>query len=194
VKIAKFDAQGKELVCVDAPHVANLLKDSDAIKKKAQERKKSMVQLYEQQVTQLNKQLEALAKRDKESNGGGNSSTRQRNQYESMLKVYQQQVKQLNDRPVESFITELTGQVKTVNAVAASKEFIFLICGEAKATATLYGEWGLILQSQNRADGSFRLLRPDGRPVLRGWPASRRKHSQAGRRLFLRRQTASHVR
>src|SRR6185369_10392586 len=81
-KIAKFDVQGKELACVDAPHVASLLKNADAIKKQAEERKKSMIQLYEQQVTQLKKQQELQAKQEKDAGGDANPSSRIRPQFD----------------------------------------------------------------------------------------------------------------
>jgi hypothetical protein len=132
-KIARFDAQGKQLACIDAPHVADLLKNEAAIKKQAEERKASMVKMYEQQVTMLKKQVEAQAKREKEGEGKGTiAATRNKAQYESMIKMYEQQVKQMNDRPLEQYVAEITGQVKTVNALAASKDYVFLTCGEAK--------------------------------------------------------------
>jgi len=132
-KIARFDTQGKQLACVDAPHVADLMKNQEKIKKQAEERKKSMVQMYEQQVTMLKKQIEAQAKRENDGEGNQNTAAaRNKTQYESMIKMYEQQVKQLNERPLEQYVSEITGQIKTVNSLAASKDFIFMTCGETK--------------------------------------------------------------
>lgn len=131
-KIAKFDAEGKALTSTDAPHVAKLLKDSAALKKQAEERKKSMVEMYESQVTQLKKQMEAQAKRNEETAKNGGAKPKVANQYDQMITMYEKQVKQLNEKPLDSYISEITGQIKTVNAVAASKDYVFLTCGEAK--------------------------------------------------------------
>ena len=132
-KIARFDAQGKQIACTDAPHVANLLNDREKIKKQAEERRNSMVQMYEQQVATLKKQIAAQEKREKDGAGNQNAAAaRNKTQYQSMIKMYEQEVKQLNERSLGWFVSEIIGQIKTVNALAASKDFIFLTCGETK--------------------------------------------------------------
>jgi hypothetical protein len=131
-KIAKYDAEGKSLSSVDAPHVANLLKDKTALLKQAEARKKSMIDLYKNQVVQLKKQLELQAKRNEENAKNGGPTQNFGNQYDQMIASYEKQVKAMTDRPVESFVSEITGQIKSVNAVAASKDYIFLTCGETK--------------------------------------------------------------
>ena len=147
-KIAKFDAEGKELAKADIPHVAKLLKDSDKLKEEAeaqleeeQEQSTEQVKLMTEQLdTQKNllaehkEKLEAQPEEERTA-----AAKRQIRTLEMSVKSLEANnkslityYKQRGDRKIDDVINDLTGRLKITNALTVSDKDVFIASGVMK--------------------------------------------------------------
>lgn len=136
-KLAELSAEGSPLAEVELPHLAAVLGDKEALKKRAEEQLQSEKDMYKQVVEQYQKQKDELAKKDKEKLTAAEKA--QLRNAETILKSYQQMLKQQESRTVEDAMKDLTARLRQVNAVAATEKEIFVATGETKGYG--YAVW-----------------------------------------------------
>lgn len=129
-KIAELASTGSLLSEMELPHLAELVKDKAALRKKAEEQLKSEREMYQQMVDQFKKQKEELEKKDKDQLTANEKA--QLRSIEATLKAYAPMLKEQNQRTVESAMADLTARLRQVNAVAVTDKEIFVATGESK--------------------------------------------------------------
>jgi archaellum component FlaC len=136
-KVAKFDRSGKLLGQIDLPHIKDLLKNKDELKKQAEEQIKLQKQSFEnsrKQIAQMKEKLEKIAE-DKRTA----LQKRQLQQYAAILKSYESSAKYYDTLKVDTVIQQITSRLRIINSVAISKKDIFIVCGESKGFG--YAVW-----------------------------------------------------
>ncbi|MBP3956940.1 hypothetical protein J8F10_16840 [Gemmata sp. G18] len=132
-KLAKFDADGKQVgETVELPHLAAILKDADALKKKAavqlEKEKEQMVQAYANAKKSMTEQLKKLEEKKEEDRT--KTDVRQIEQFKSIIKQYDQIETQYKNRTVEQVVEEMTGRMRVANGMAVSEKDVFVACGD----------------------------------------------------------------
>jgi hypothetical protein len=125
-RLAKYDAQGKLLADVEVPHLAEVLKDQDALKKKAEE------QLKQEQASFLNskKVYEQIVKQLEEKSERTTTEESQLKAYKNYLANFDQQIAARKERKIEDVIKQLTSRLRIINGIAATEKDVYLACGE----------------------------------------------------------------
>ncbi len=147
-KIAKYDAEGKELAKADVPHMAKLLKDSDKLKEEAEAQLEEEKEQDAEQLKQLTEQVDAqkkqLAERKEKYEALPEeertaSAKRQIRTLEMTVKNMEANnrslvnfYKQRGQRKVDDVINELTGRLKITNALTVSDKDVFIASGVMK--------------------------------------------------------------
>ena len=132
-KLAKFDTDGKQVgETVELPHLAAILKDADALKKKAavqlEKEKEQMVQAYANAKKSMTEQLKKLEEKKEEDRT--KTDVRQIEQFKSIIKQYDQIETQYKNRTVEQVVEEMTGRMRVANGMAVSEKDVFVACGD----------------------------------------------------------------
>jgi hypothetical protein len=132
-KLAKFEADGKQIgEIADLPHLAELLKDTDALKKRAEAQlkreKEQMAQVYGNARKQIAEQLKALEAKKPEDRS--KTEQRQMEQFKTIIKQYEAIENEYKNRTVEQVIEQMTGRMRVANGLAVSEKDVFVACGD----------------------------------------------------------------
>lgn len=130
-RIAKFDAEGKELANVDLPHVGKVLSDKDALLEKAKETLAENIQSYEAEVKENQDAIDALTKKL----DAGELTTAEKTQLtqrRALVKSYQQMVKNEKKRTPEDAMKQIADRLRGVNGVTVTAKDIFVVGGSLK--------------------------------------------------------------
>jgi len=141
-KVARFDKSGKAVSGpVELPFVADLLKDKDALRKKAEENLKQQKEQIVVSLKKVKKQFEDQVKKieAKAEDDRTKTEKRQLQQAKAILKSYEQSEEYYTKRTVEDVLTEMTSRLRIVNGIAASETDVFVACGESEGFG--YGVW-----------------------------------------------------
>jgi len=125
-RVARYDGQGKLLSDVELPHLAEVLKDQDALKKKAEEQLKQ----EQQSLANSKKVYEQIIKQLEEKQARTEIEEQQLKSYKSYLDNFDQQAAAYKDRKIEDVIQQITGRLRTINGIAATEKDVYIACGE----------------------------------------------------------------
>lgn len=131
--VARFDKAGKPVgEPMELPHITELFKDKDALKKKAEEQLKVEKEQQAEMIKSVTKQMEDRIKKIEETRKDERTKAQERQleQAKSMLKAYQDMETEGKGRTVESVIAGMTGRVRIINGIAVSEKDVFIACGE----------------------------------------------------------------
>ncbi len=125
-RLAKYDEEGKLLAEVEVPHLAEVLKDQDALKKKAEE------QLKQEQASFLNskKVYEQIVKQLEENKERSETEEQQLKVYKNYLDNFDANVAARSTRKIEDVIKQITSRLRTINGIAATEKDVYIACGE----------------------------------------------------------------
>jgi hypothetical protein len=129
-KVARFDKDGKVLGQIELPHIAELLKDKEGMRKSAEAQIKQQRDSFEQAKKQFTEQKEKLEK--KKAEDLTKQETAQLEQFKQILKSYDQTSDYYAKMTVESVVAQTASRLKIINGIAVSEKDIFLVCGETK--------------------------------------------------------------
>lgn len=132
-KLAQFDKDGKQVGETAAlPHLAEALKDADALKKRAEvqlkKEKEQMAQVYGNARKQMAEQLKKIE--DKKAEDRTKTEVRQMEQFKSLVKQYEEMENQYKNRTVEQVLEQMTGRMRVANGLAVSEKDVFVACGD----------------------------------------------------------------
>jgi hypothetical protein len=134
--IARYSADGKLLKELKLPHIAEILKDKEGIRKQGEEQSRAQRQGYESIRKQFTARIKAIE--SKPAAERSRMEERQLEQYRSSLQSLNRDSEQPNiDAVVKSIVSRLT----IINSVAVSNKDIFIVCGET--TGYGYALWRL---------------------------------------------------
>ena len=143
-KIAKFDKDGKPIgATAELPHIASLLKDTDALRKKAEAQLKREQESYGKAVESAKKQFTEKVKEleAKKAEDLTKTEARQLDQFKKLLEQYAQMEKDYKGRTVDSVLADMTGRVRVINGLSASEKDVFVACGDTEGYG--YAIWRL---------------------------------------------------
>jgi hypothetical protein len=143
-KLARFDKAGKPIgETAELPHVAELLKDKDALRKKAEAQLKREQEMYARSITGAKKQFADQIKKLEEKKAEDRTKTeaRQLDQFKKLVEQYDQMEKEQAKRTVEMVLEDLVGRVKVTNGIAVSEKDVFVACGDTQGYG--YAVWRL---------------------------------------------------
>lgn len=141
-KVARFDKDGKPLGdSIELPHIANLLKDKDAMRTKAETTLKKEKEQMAKSLGEAKKQFEEKVKKIEEKKEEDRTKTeaRQLTQYKAILKSYEQTEEHYTKRTVDDVLNTMVGRLRIINGIAVSDSDVFVACGEAEGWG--YGVW-----------------------------------------------------
>ncbi len=125
-RLARYAADGKLLAEIDVPHLAEVLKDQDALKAKAE------LQIKQERLSLANakKIYEDNVKRLEEKENRTDLEDKQLAAYQNYLKNYDAQTAAYKDRKIEDVVKQLTGRLRVINGIAATEKDVYIACGE----------------------------------------------------------------
>ena len=141
-KVARFDKAGKSLgEPVELPHVTELLKDRDALRKKSEVRLKKEKEQNEASMKEIKKQMADRIKKLEEKKEEDRTKTekRQLEQYRMILKSYEESDNYYAKRTVEQVMSETLGRLRIINGIAVGESDVFVACGETEGWG--YAVW-----------------------------------------------------
>lgn len=136
-KVAKFSKDGKELGQLELPHIAELVKDKEKIKKEAAAELEEQQKQFADAKKQFTTQLEKLEKKKAEDLTA--TEKKQLEQFKLILKSYEESEKFYKSRTVESVVAETMNRMKIINGIAVSEKDVFVVCGVSKGYG--YAVW-----------------------------------------------------
>jgi hypothetical protein len=125
-RLAKYSAEGKLLAELEVPHLAELLKDQDALKKRAEEQLKQEQESFANSKTAY----EAIVKQLSEKKDRTEIEEQQLKAYKSYLETFEAQAASYKNRKIEDVIKQLTSRLRIINGIAATEKDVYIACGE----------------------------------------------------------------
>ena len=148
-RIAKFSKEGELVQEIPLPYIDQMKGDKQEIEKQAKETIAQQKRQLEQISESFQKQIKVLEKRiaelkSKPEKDRTKADERRLQRYESQLESYQSQIKEFGDSfganvSVEDVVNSLLEQTRSVNSIAATSVFVFVVCGETKGHG--YAVW-----------------------------------------------------
>ena len=150
-RIAKYDNSGKLLLETDVPHVIRVLNKPEALQEEAEANLEESKEQYEVQLKQVNETLvpmkEELEKLEAVAESGQTPKDTRRikalknsiRSQEAVNKANLQYYKQRGERKLDVVVKELTGRLKTINALAVTDEDVFIASGVTRGYG--YAVW-----------------------------------------------------
>ena len=130
-KVARFGKDRKQIgATVELPHIAELLKGSDALKEKAEKQVKAQKDNFANTVRQFKERLEKLeAKKPEELT---KTEAAQLKNLKQNIESFKQTEKHYETITVESVLQGMMGRLRIINGIAASEKDVFIVCGETE--------------------------------------------------------------
>jgi hypothetical protein len=141
-KVARFDKAGKPLgEPVELAHVAELLKDKDALRKTAEARLKKEKEQNEASMKEIKKQFADRIKKleEKKAEDRTKTESRQLEQYKMILKQYEESDTYYAKRTVDDVLNDMVGRLRIINGIAVGEADVFVACGETEGWG--YAVW-----------------------------------------------------
>jgi hypothetical protein len=151
-KIAKFDKDGKMVGEVaELPFIADMLKDKDKLKEKAEKQIKQQKDSFANMVKQYKDRVAKLEEKEKAAKDKGEelskSDATQLKQNRQIIDSFKDTEKYYDSMTVQSVLDGMLGRVKVVNSVSANEKELFLVCGESEGYG--FGLWRMDLDLKN---------------------------------------------
>ncbi len=144
-KVARFNKEGKQLACIELPHIANLLKNNTELRKQAEATIKMQKENFEKAQNNIKQQkakLEAKKEADRTE-----QENRLLKQYEQILKSYEVTAKYYETQTADKIMASLTSRLRIINGIAMSDKDVFVACGESKGYG--YAIWRMDHEFKN---------------------------------------------
>ncbi len=151
-KLARFDKKGKAVGEVaELPFIADMLKDTDKMKAKAEKQIKDQKESFGKMVAQYKDRVAKLEEKEKAAKEKGEelskADTTQLKQNKQIIDSFKETEKYYDTQTVESVLAGMLGRVKIVNSVSANEKEVYLVCGETEGYG--YGLWRMDLDLKN---------------------------------------------
>ncbi|MFO1020478.1 MAG: hypothetical protein U0903_07250 [Planctomycetales bacterium] len=144
-KVAKFDAEGKQLALVELSPISDLLKNTDQMRKDAEALIKRQQESYDSSIKMMEDRLKKL--QDKNEDDLTSSDKSQIQNYKMMLGQQKMMKRHFADQKVEDVLNSQLKRLKRINAISVSPKDVFLVCGDSKGYG--YAVWRTDHQFQN---------------------------------------------
>ncbi len=151
-KLAKFDKAGKQIgEVIELPFIADMTKDKDALKAKAEKQIKAqkdsflnMVKQYKDRVTKLEEKEKAAKEKGEEL---AKADVTQLKQNLQIIESFKESEKYYDSMTVQSVIDGILGRVKIINSISVNEKDLYIVCGENEGYG--FGLWRMDLELKN---------------------------------------------
>lgn len=136
-KLARFDKKGKAIGdVVELPFIAEMLKDKDKMKAKAEKQVKDQKDSFTKMVDQYKDRTAKLEEKAKAAKEKGEELSKtdvaQLKQNKQILDSFKETEKYYDSMTVESVLEGILGRVKVINSVSANEKEVYLVSGESE--------------------------------------------------------------
>ena len=125
--LARYAADGKLLGQVEVPHLAEVLKDNEGLRQRAEEQIKLQTQSYARSKELIETQVKKLEELGDERT---ELQTRQLASYKEYLKDFDSRVADIKTPSIEDTIKQVTARLRIINGIAVTEKDVYLACGE----------------------------------------------------------------
>lgn len=143
-QLARYAPNGKLLDQVEVPHLAEVLKDKEALRQKAEEQNKLQTESLSRSKTLIEEQVKKL---EALGNDRTELQTRQLESYRNYLKDYETRLGNIKTPSIEDTIKSLTARLRIINGIAATEKDVYIACGEMKGYG--YAIWRMDADLKN---------------------------------------------
>ena len=154
-KLAKFDKKGKAIgEVVELPFIADMLKDKEKMKAKAEKQVKDQKDSFVKMVQQYKDRTAKLEEKEKAAKEKGEELSKtdvaQLKQNKQILDSFKETEKYYDSMTVESVLEGILGRVKVVNSISANAKDVFLVCGESEGYGFALWRMGVDLKDPKK--------------------------------------------
>lgn len=146
--VAKYDADGKQLLRADAPNMTADSQSEEALRRRAIETVAEQKSVYSDAIANLEKQKQELAgKSDEELT---DEQREIKPNIDSLIEAYKQamaQQQEPTEERIKQIMEQLASRQKTINAIAANDKYVFVTCSAPKGYG--YVVWRTDLDFKN---------------------------------------------
>ena len=128
--IAKYDAQGQQLVRRPAPHLDGLSFNEEALAERAKASLAETAKMLEDSLAEMKQKYESTP--EEELPPVERSMKKNFDRYEEMYARQIEQYSNPTDALIEQTITQLTSRKNTINAISANDQYVFVTCPASK--------------------------------------------------------------
>lgn len=140
--ICKLGADGKVLKRLELPHIAEVLKNKEGLRKQAEEQAREQEKSFDQIRKQFKREIKKLEAKPADKLTRAEKSNLK--QYRRSLEMFDKD----SQRPsVDSVVQSIITRLRIINSVAVSDHDVFIVCGET--TGYGYSLWRLDHDFQN---------------------------------------------
>jgi hypothetical protein len=127
--LARYSAAGKLLTKVEVPHLAEVLKDKEGLRKRAEEQIELQTGSFARSKTLIEEQVKKLEELGDERTA---LQTRQLESYRSSLKSYEARLAEIEKPSIDDTIKQVTSRLRIINGIAVTEKDVYIACGELK--------------------------------------------------------------
>lgn len=136
-KLARFDKKGKAIGdVVELPFIAEMLKDKDKMKAKAEKQVKDQKESFTKMVDQYKDRTAKLEEKAKAAKEKGEELSKtdaaQLKQNKQIMDSFKETEKYYDSMTVESVLEGILGRVKVINSISANDKEVYLVSGESE--------------------------------------------------------------
>jgi hypothetical protein len=146
--VAKYDAEGKQLIRTDAPNMTADSQSDEALRRRAMETVAEQKTAYADAIANLEKQKKELeGKSDDELT---EEDRQNKLNIAPLMEAYKQamaQQQEPGEEQIKQIMEQLSSRQKTINAIAANDKFVFVTCSAPKGYG--YVVWRTDLDFKN---------------------------------------------
>jgi hypothetical protein len=133
--VARFSPDGKLLKKLELPHIAEFLKNKDAIRKRAEEEARERTQSTKAFVMQSKARIKRLEAKPAEKRSRSENLAIE--QLKRSIKMMERD--QNNEENIEAIVEQIIERLRIINSIAVSDRDVFIVCGES--TGYGYSVW-----------------------------------------------------
>ena len=143
-QLARYAVDGKLLAQVEVPHLAEVLKDNEGLRQRAEEQIKLQKQSQASSKTAFEEQVKTLEKLgDKRTE----LQSKQLESYKEYLKDLETRLAEIKTPSIEDTIKQVTARLRIINAIAVTEKDVYISCGELKGYG--FAIWRMDADFQN---------------------------------------------
>lgn len=143
-QLARYAADGKLLAQVEVPHLAEVLKDNEGLRQRAEEQIKLQTGSLTRSKTLIEEQVKKLEGLGDERTA---LQTKQLESYRQYLKDYEERIANVKTPTIEDTIKQVAFRLRIMSGIAVTEKDVYIACGELKGHG--FAIWRMDADFQN---------------------------------------------
>ncbi len=129
-RAVKFSGAGKQLAVLELPHVQQILQDKDGLRKLAADQLQRQRESMQNVLKSYGQRIQTLEAKKEEDRTP--LETRQLDQLKKLVKQFDPKPGNNDNAMLDQIMSQMTGRVRTINALAFSARDVFVATGDIK--------------------------------------------------------------